>query len=67
MQVTRAHQHVQELVSDVQEGETYTATVMELKDFGAVVRTLASRTVHMHMYDRNVALISISECVERVV
>lgn len=39
--MTRAHQHVQELVSDVQEGETYTATVMELKDFGAVVRTLA--------------------------
>jgi polyribonucleotide nucleotidyltransferase len=33
-QVAAAYEHVQELVSDVVVGDTYTATVTDVKDFG---------------------------------
>jgi len=40
---------VQELVSDIQEGEVYTATVIEIKDFGVVVEVLRGKEGLLHM------------------
>ena len=47
--VAEAHRHVQELVADIQEGEIYTATVVEVKDFGAVLEVLRGKEGLMHM------------------
>ncbi len=47
--VAEAHRHVQELVADIQEGEVYTATVVEIKDFGAVMEVLRGKEGLMHM------------------
>ena len=47
--VAEAHRHVQELVADIQEGEIYTATVVEIKDFGAVLEVLRGKEGLMHM------------------
>ncbi|EWM27214.1 polyribonucleotide nucleotidyltransferase 1 [Nannochloropsis gaditana] len=47
--VLEAHRHVQELVADIQEGEVYMATVVEVKDFGAVLEVLRGKEGLLHM------------------
>jgi polyribonucleotide nucleotidyltransferase len=47
--VAEAHRHVQELVADIREGEVYTATVVEVKDFGAVLEVLRGKEGLLHV------------------
>ncbi len=47
--VAEAHRHVQELVADIREGEVYRATVIEVKDFGAVLEVLRGKEGLLHV------------------
>ena len=47
--VKKAKSTVMDLVADVQEGEIYEGTIVELKDFGAVVELLRNKEALLHV------------------
>ena len=44
-----AKQLVQELVAEIIEGQTYVCTVLEIKDYGAIVQVLRNREGLLHI------------------
>lgn len=47
--VTKARSSVMDLVADVEEGEVYDGTVIEIKDFGAIIELLRNKEGLLHV------------------